>query len=74
MLGIVEYEYMYRKRDKNDNINFINKHLADDREAALEEQEDEPIAARFVALGVYENANQRFVACFASMDICGQEN
>lgn len=55
MLGIVESNKKYRKRDHSANdINLINQHLAGAREAALGEQEEEPITAGTDALGVDE--------------------
>lgn len=53
MLGIAESDNMYRKRDHNANyIKFINKNLSDSREASIGEQEEEPIEADTVELGV----------------------
>ena len=55
MLGIAEADNMYRKRDYNaKDINLINQHLADAREAILGEDAEEPITADTVELGVDE--------------------
>ena len=56
MLGIMEPDNKYRKRDfSSKDINLINQHLADAREAVLGEQSEEPITADTVPLGVKEN-------------------
>ena len=56
MLGITDPDRKYRKRDHSaKDITFINKHLADAREAALREQEGTPVTAETVELGVPEN-------------------
>lgn len=60
MVGIVDPENMYRKSDHNaKDIKLINEHLADAREADLEEQEEEKITAVNVTLGVDEQLHQK---------------
>ena len=63
MLGITDQATRYRKRDHSSkDIKLINRHLADARDAALKADDDEPVTADTVELGMTEGKEEEIRA------------
>ena len=63
MLGIVDSGTKYRKRDHNaKDVNLINKHLADAREAALKEEDETPVTASNLELKMTDGKEEQIRA------------
>lgn len=75
MLGITESDTKYRKRDKNiRDIDTVNQNLADERLAALGDENDVPITSGNVEVHTLKNSTPASAYYYKSMSIYGLEN